>query len=220
VVDLGLIDRSARPAIATVLPIAAGRELVLLDAGANVDCKSEHLARFADLGAAFAEVRGIASPRIGLLANGEEVGKGNALTRGAFELLQGSKLNFVGNIEPHRALAGGCDVLVCDGYAGNAVLKSAEGAVSVVGDVLRTELKRSWRTRLGAWIAAPAFRALKRRVSWDAHGGALLLGVDGVVVVGHGRANPEAVGAAIRLAHYCSRHSLVDGVRRHLATGS
>lgn len=217
--DLGILDGVERPAIATLLPRADGGRLVLLDAGANVDCRPEQLASFAVLGAAYAELLGVADPRVGLLSIGEEDTKGNMQVRASLPLLRELPLRVVGNVEPGAAMMGGCDVLVCDGFVGNVLLKAAEGAVGVVVQLLREEISRSPGARLGAWLLAGALRRFRRRVAWDVQGGALLLGTDGVVVVGHGRANPRAVGAAIELAARSAHKGLVPVLRSKLGAG-
>lgn len=220
VFDLGVLDGVERPAIATVLPRGDGGRLVLLDAGANVDCRPEQLVCFAHLGVAYAEVLGMARPRVGLLANGEEEGKGNLQARATLPLLRQSGLHVVGNIEPTAAMEGACDVLVTDGFVGNILLKAAEGAVTTVVQMLREEIRRRPSGWIGAWLLKGAFRRFRDRVAWDAHGGAVLLGTRGTVVVGHGRANAEAVRQAIRLAHHASGQGLVEAVSRRLAPKS
>jgi glycerol-3-phosphate acyltransferase PlsX len=210
VIEIGMIEGVDRPAIATLLPRTDGGKLVLLDAGANVDCRSEQLASFALLGAAWARTLGVAEPRVGLLANGEEATKGNAQTRAALPLLQALPLVVVGNVEPHAALAGACDVLVCDGFVGNVLIKGVEAAAETVVSLLREEIKRKPSARFGAWLTSRAFQRFRQRVAWEAYGGGLLLGPKGVVVIGHGRATPEAVTAAIRMAWQAAEHGLVD----------
>lgn len=209
VLDLGLLPGVDRPAVATLLPRGDGGRLVLLDAGANVDCRPEQLACFALLGAAYAEVLGIPSPRVGLLANGEEDGKGNVQVRASLPLLRSLPLRMVGNVEPNAAMAGACDVLVCDGFVGNVLLKAAEGAVETVVRLLRAEIRKTPAGLVGAFLLRGAFRRFRARVAWDAHGGALLLGAAGVVVVGHGKANPQAVSQAIRVAARAAEGGLV-----------
>jgi len=218
VLDLGTIDGAERPAIATVLPRRDGGRLVLLDAGANVDCRPELLACFAQLGAAFAEVSGVERPRIGLLANGTEEGKGNMQVRATLPLLRSLDLEVVGNVEPTGAMEGDCDVLVCDGFVGNILLKAAEGAVGTVVTLLKEEIKRRPSGVLGAWLLRGAMRRFRSRVAWDAAGGALLLGTKGVVVVGHGRANPDAVSAAIAMADRNVSGGLVARMSDRLAS--
>lgn len=215
--DLGILDGVERPAIATVLPRADGGRLVLLDAGANVDCRPEQLACFALLGAAYAEILGITEPRVGLLSNGEEDSKGNMQVRATLPLLRSLPLKVVGNIEPPAAMEGACDVLVCDGFVGNVLLKAAEGAVGIVVQLLREEILRRVSGRAGAFMLRGALKGFRERVAWDAHGGALLLGTRGVVVVGHGRANADAVRAAIRLAEASAASGLVAVLEEKLA---
>lgn len=217
VLDLGTIEGVERPALATVLPRSDGGHLVMLDAGANVDCKPELLRTFALLGASYAEVLGTSDPRVGLLSNGEEEGKGNVQVQATLPLLRKLPLTVVGNVEPTAAMAGACDVLVCDGFVGNVLLKAAEGAASTIQHLLREEIGRRPSGLLGAWLLSGAFRRFRNRVAWDAQGGAVLLGTRGVVVAGHGRANADAVRAGIGVAWRASREGLVDGVRRHLS---
>lgn len=217
IVDLGVLPGVERPALATVLPRGDGGRFILLDAGANVDCRAEQLVSFAHMGAAYAEVLGIQRPRIGLLSNGEEDGKGNAQVRAALPLLRKTELDVIGNVEPGAAMEGRCDVLVTDGFVGNILLKAAEGAVSTVVQLLRAEISRSPTGMFGAWLLRRAFRRFRSKVEWDAHGGALLLGTRGPVIVGHGRANAEAVRRAVHLASQAVERGLVEGVARRLA---
>lgn len=220
VFDLGVIEGVERPAIGTVLPRADGGRLFLLDAGANVDCRPEQLVTFGLLGSAWAEANGVRSPRVGLLSNGEEDGKGNTQVRATLPLLRESGLVVVGNMEPSAAMEGGCDVLVTDGFVGNVLLKAAEGAVTTVVQLLKQEIRRYPTGILGAWLLRGAFRRFRDRVAWDAHGGAVLLGTRGLVVVGHGRANANAVHQAVRLAHRTLGADLVHGlVRRFESAG-
>lgn len=218
VLDLGTLDGADRPAIATILPRGDGGRLVLLDAGANVDCRPELLACFAQLGVVYAEGIGVPNPRVGLLANGEEDSKGNQQVRATLPLLRALDLNVVGNVEPIGAMRGECDVLVCDGFVGNVLLKAAEGAVETVVGLLREEIQRRPSGRFGAFLLKGAFRRFQKRVAWDARGGALLLGTRGVVVVGHGRANAAAVQAAIETAGQYVEAGLVEKMAARLLT--
>jgi glycerol-3-phosphate acyltransferase PlsX len=209
VLDLGLIPGVERPAIAAPLPRADGGQLWVLDAGASVDVRPEHLVAFALLGDAHARALGVALPRVGLLSNGAEAHKGNKLVRGADPLLDAlspSWITYVGQVEPHVALAGAVDVLVCDGFSGNLMLKAAEGTVEVV--------RALWRrlAAAGSQECEVAWRALDARLDWRTHGGALLLGVRAPVVIGHGRADAEAVCAAVLRAHYAAERGLVGDV--------
>lgn len=217
VLDLGILPGVERPAVATVLPRADGGQLVLADAGANVDCRPEQLASFALLGAALAHALGIVDPRVGLLSNGSEPGKGNMQVRATLPLLEQLPLAVVGNVEPPDAFAGACDVLVCDGFAGNILLKSVEGAADTVLRLLRDALREHRSAQLGAWLMQGTMRGLKAKVGWESIGGGLLLGVDGVVVIGHGRSSPEAVEAAIGLAARSAGGDLTGVIRSRLA---
>lgn len=216
---LGAVPGVDRPPLATVVPRRDGGQLVLVDLGANVDCKPQHLAQFAVLGEAYARaVLKIEHPRVGLLANGEERGKGNTQVRAAWPEVAATSLNFVGNVEPLGALRGECDVLVCDGFVGNVMLKTVEGTVEVVGRVLRDEIRRRPGAQLGAWLLQGAIRRFRQRTAYDAVGGALLLGVEGIAVVGHGRADARAVASAVRYARSCADLSLLPSLR-HLVAG-
>jgi glycerol-3-phosphate acyltransferase PlsX len=219
VLVLGVLDGVDRPAIATVLPRTDGGRLVLLDSGANVDCRPEQLACFSLLGAAYARALGIPDPRVGLLANGEEATKGNQQVRATLPLLQALPLRVVGNVEPNAALAGACDVLVCDGFVGNVLVKGVEAAADTVVHLLRDEIRRNPSARFGAWLISRAMLRFRERVAWQTYGGGLLLGTRGVVVVGHGRANAAAVCSAIRVAHHAASEGLVAGLEERLVGG-
>ena len=216
VLTLGVVEGVERPAIATVVPRTDGGRLVLLDAGANVDCRPAQLASFALLGTAYAEMLGVKRPRVGLLSNGSEDGKGNEQVRLALPLLQDLPIHFVGNTEPTTALAGGADVLVCDGFVGNVLVKSLEGAVTTVVKLLGEEVRRRPSARFGAWLLSGAFGRFRGRVAWDSQGGAILLGTNGVVVVGHGCANSAAVRTAAHLAHRAATQGLIEGLRHRI----
>lgn len=218
---LGTLPGVERPPLCTVVPRRDGGKLILLDLGANVDCRPPQLAQFAVLGDAYGRaVLGLPRPRVGLLANGEEPGKGNSQVRAAWGDVDALGLNFVGNVEPLGALRGDCDVLVCDGFVGNVMLKTVEGTVEVVARVLKDEIRRRPGALLGQWLLAGAFRRFRMRTTYDSVGGALLLGVEGVAVVGHGRADARAVASAIRYAAAVADAGLVDALhtsaRRHL----
>ena len=214
IMEMGVLPGIERPPVSVVLPRSDGGRLVLLDAGANVDCRPEMLANFGMLGTAYAQSLGIDTPRVGLLSNGEEAGKGNAQTRQALPLLEATSLRVVGNVEPSDAMSGACDVLVCDGFAGNAVLKSAEGAVEIGASVLSDLLGELSQGGAGDTQTETLLAAFRRRTSWDSYGGGVLLGVDGVLVVGHGRATARAVTAAIALAHRCVQTDVCGNIQR------
>ena len=196
----GMLPGLDRPALAATLP-ARDRAVVLLDSGASVECRPAHLVQFALMGAAFARTAlGVAEPRVGLLSTGGEATKGNDLTREAHRLLQTAPINFVGNVEAGDLYAGGADVVVCDGFTGNIALKVSEGLVETVEGMLRDELAQTLGTRLGWLLSRRAFRNFRRKVDYAEHGGAPLLGVAGITVVGHGRSSAKAVRSAILMA--------------------
>lgn len=216
---LGPIPGVDRPPLCTVVPRLDAGHLVLLDLGANVDCKPALLAQFAVLGEAYARVvLKLEKPRVGLLANGEERGKGNDQVRAAFPEIEALGLNFVGNVEPLQALRGDCDVLVCDGFVGNVMLKTVEGTAEVILQILREEIKRRPSARFGTWLLSGAWRRFRERTAYDAVGGAVLLGVNGVAVVGHGRADARAVASAVRFAASCVEAGLVTSLRHEVGT--
>jgi len=198
----GMLPGIDRPALAATLPARGkNRGVVLLDSGANVECRPQHLVQFALMGAAFARAAlDVAEPRVALLSIGEEAGKGNELTREAHQLLRAAPVTFVGNIEAGELYSGSADVVVCDGFTGNIALKVSEGLVETVEDMLREELAETLGTRLGWLLSRRAFRNFRRRVDYAEYGGAPLLGVAGITVVGHGRSSAKAVRSAILMA--------------------
>ncbi len=186
-----------RPALATTLPTKTGCVL-LIDCGANTDCKPRYLQQFAIMGAAYMEkVLGVKVPRVGLLSNGSEAEKGNELTKAAHALLTESPVRFAGNCEARNILSGNFDVVVCDGFDGNVALKSIEGTASLLMGFLKAELLASARGKLGAALAKPAFAAVKRKLDYAEYGGAPLLGVSGGVVKAHGSSNGRAFAMAL-----------------------
>lgn len=197
-----------RPAIATIIP-APKRDFLLLDAGANVDCRPQHLADFALLGNAYSRgVMGRKQPRVGLLSVGAEDVKGNETTREAFKICRRLPLNFIGNIEGKDLFSDRVDVVVCDGFVGNIVLKCCEGLAGGLFDWLREELSKNSKRKIGAFLARNAFRAIKRRVDPEAHGGAPLLGLNGNVIIAHGSSGPQAILHAIEQATMTIRTQL------------
>jgi len=190
-----------RPAIATIMPNLKGQTLVL-DVGGNVDCKPSHLAQFALMGSVYARhVLGKESPRVGLLSNGEEESKGNDLTREAHRLLKGALFNYVGYIEGRDIFNGSADVVVCDGFVGNVVLKVAEGLADGIGNMLRREIAQRFTAKLGYLLARPAFRAFKKKVDYAEYGGAPLLGIEGTAMICHGGSSSRAIMNAVHQAH-------------------
>jgi phosphate acyltransferase len=208
---------SERPALAAQLPTLKGM-CVLLDAGANVDVRPEWLAQFALMGSIYAEIAlGRQRPSVATLSNGEEEGKGNALLAEAVPLIRALPINYVGNIEGKDVTAGRVDVVVVDGFAGNIFLKGAEGVVATMTELIRQELTRNpLRMALAAGLR-PAFRAIRRRLSYEEYGGVPLLGVNGVCIVAHGRSTPLAMQNAIRAGVQCVELRLVDKIRERLA---
>jgi glycerol-3-phosphate acyltransferase PlsX len=208
-VHLRRISGVRRPAIAVPIPARQG-PCVLIDAGANADCRAEHLLQFATMGAVFAEeILGIARPRVRLLSIGEEPEKGNRLTLEAYELLAASDLDFRGNAEGHDVLEGVSDVLVTDGFTGNVALKAVEGTIRTLLDSLREEITASTAGTLGGFLIRPAARRLRKRLDPDTYGGAYLLGLRGLAVIAHGNSSPTAIANAIRLAARGADHDVV-----------
>jgi len=197
---LGTLEEVDRPALAAVVPNRGGRT-VLLDVGANSQCKARHLEEFAIMGSAYARgVLHVARPRVGLMSLGEEETKGNELVRDVHEVLKASTLNFVGNVEGHDLFTGRVDVVVMDGFTGNVVLKACETLAELVVDIIRDEVGRDLRRRMGAFLLKPAFVAARRRSDPGEVGGAPLLGVKGCCVIGHGKSTSHAVRHGIRTA--------------------
>ncbi|MGD9497737.1 MAG: phosphate acyltransferase PlsX [Armatimonadota bacterium] len=209
---LGMVRGVRRPAIAIVLPSPSGRR-VLLDAGANADCRPEHLRDFGLMGAIYAEhALGIDRPRVGVLSIGAEKGKGNELTKAAYELLEQADLNFVGNVEGGDIYRDGCDVIVCDGFVGNVVLKTSEGVAEVLLGQLRQAVGRSVLLKLVSPLLRSALRQIMCDFDYTEYGGALLLGVNGVSIVSHGCSDARAMRNAIRFAHRAVRSRLVERI--------
>ncbi|GAB6061316.1 phosphate acyltransferase PlsX [Deferrisoma palaeochoriense] len=197
---LRLLPGVDRPAIAAVLPSLSGAT-VLLDVGANVDCKPVHLVQFALMGEVFARlVLGTERPRVGLLSNGEEETKGTDTTRAAHQALKQSRIHYLGYVEGREVFNGAADVVVCDGFVGNAILKSSEGLAKAVGQMLREEFRRGLAPRIGYLFARGAFERLRHRMDYAEVGGAPLLGINGVGIVAHGSSNARAIRNAIRVA--------------------
>ncbi len=196
----GMLEGAKRPAIAVLVPTLAG-SAVLLDTGATLDCRPVHLRSFGVMGAAYSTIAlGIERPRVGLLSVGEEAGKGTKLVREAYGLLAASGLNFIGNLEAHDFFSGRADVIVCDGFTGNVALKVGEGLVDAMEVLLKKELAKSLTARLGGRLARPAFLRVRDRADSAEYGGAPLLGLKGLALVGHGRSDARAVRNGIATA--------------------
>jgi phosphate acyltransferase len=202
-----------RPALATIVPTRRS-PAVLLDSGATVECRPQHLVQFAVMGSAYARVAlGCETPRVGLLSVGEEESKGNDLTRMAHQLLKSAPVNFVGNVEGRDVYAGQADVIVCDGFTGNVTLKISEGLVETVERLLHEELSSTFGTRVGYLLSRQAFRRFRRRVDYAEYGGAPLVGLNGLCVVGHGRSSAKAVRNAVAM----TARFITEGLLQKLA---
>lgn len=193
---LGRLKGVLRPAIATLMPNTKGKTL-FLDVGANTDCKSEHLFQFAIMGEAYAkEMMNIDKPRLALLSNGEEESKGNELTKEAHQMLK-QLPNFIGNAEGRDIFNGNIDVLICDGFSGNAILKACEGVATAIFKILKQEIQASLLSKIGAFLMKDSFYKVKKHIDWQEYGGAPLLGVNGCVIISHGKSDIRAIKNAI-----------------------
>jgi glycerol-3-phosphate acyltransferase PlsX len=209
----GMLPGVDRPALATIIPTRR-TPAVLLDAGATVGCRPPHLVQFAVMGSAYASVAlGLATPRVGLLSVGEEETKGNDLTREAHQLLKDAPVNFIGNVEGRDVYAGVADVIVCDGFTGNVTLKLSEGLVETIESLLHDELAATFGGRVGYVLSRQAFRRFRRRVDYSEFGGAPLVGLNRLCVVGHGRSSAKAVANAVTMAVRAVNENLVPRVR-------
>jgi glycerol-3-phosphate acyltransferase PlsX len=215
---LGALPGVDRPALATPMPSSKGNPCVLLDVGANVDCKASNLAQFAVMGEIYARsVLKIESPRVGLLSIGEEETKGNDLTHEAFPLLKALPIRFVGNVEGRDIFSGQADVIVCDGFVGNVALKTSEGVGRFVREVLRESLKRTVTAQVGALLSRTAFNEFRHRLDYREYGGAPLLGVRGVCIIGHGSSNDRAIYNGIRVAYESAKAGTIQSIEAEFA---
>ncbi len=211
---LGRVEGIERPAIATIFPNIHGGEFLLLDMGANVDCKPKHLEQFAQMGSVYAEhVMHIKSPRVGLLSIGAETEKGNELTQQAYPLISEKKLNFIGNVEGGDLFTGRVDVVVCDGFVGNVILKISESLSTQLFSMLKEEIKEDLISKVGALLLKRSFRNFRKKVDYDEHGAAPLLGIDGIVFKAHGRARAKAIKSAIRVCAEAVNENVVESIR-------
>jgi glycerol-3-phosphate acyltransferase PlsX len=215
----GRIDGVLRPAITTMVPSIQGVS-VLVDAGANVDCKAKHLLQFALMGDVFARtVLGFKNPRVGLLSIGEEETKGNELVFETQKLLKTAPLNYIGNVEGRDIVNGNCDVTVCDGFVGNVTLKAIEGVGELVYNLLKKEMQSNLFSLVGALLASTAFRRFKRSIDYKEYGGAPLLGIDGISMISHGKSNAVAMKNAIRATLRCTNQHmneiLTEQIQKH-----
>ena len=218
---LGALPGVDRPALATPMPSATGTPCVLLDVGANVDCKAHNLEQFAVMGEIYARtVLKIQSPRVGLLSIGEEESKGNDLTREAFPLIKALPIKFIGNVEGRDIFSGQADVIVCDGFVGNVALKTSEGVGRFVRDVLRESLTKTVTAKVGALLSRQAFNAFRRRLDYTEYGGAPLLGVRGICIIGHGSSNDNAIYNGIRVAYEFAKAGTNERIEQEFAKNS
>jgi glycerol-3-phosphate acyltransferase PlsX len=210
---LDIIPGVERPALAPTFPVKNG-SCIVLDIGANPDCKPEHLLQFAIMGSVYANKnRGIEKPRVAILSNGEEAGKGNELVRNTFPLLANSGLNFIGNVEGKELFAGEADVVVTDGFTGNILLKSTEAVAKLIMDIMRQQLKSNPISMIGGMLAKPSLTKVKAMLNPDEYGAAPLLGVNGLVFIGHGRSNAHALVSAIKAARESVEANLLGSIR-------
>lgn len=215
---LGSLPGVDRPALATALPTLKGTPCVLLDVGANVDCKPYNLEQFAVMGELYSRsVLKIPRPRVGLLSIGEEEAKGNELTRETFPLLKQLPINFIGNVEGRDLYNGNADVIVCDGFVGNVALKTTEGLAKLVRDLLRASLTSTVTAQVGALLSRKAFNEFRKRLDYSEYGGVPLLGVKGVCIIGHGSSNEKAIFNGIRVAAEFAQAAINERIEREFA---
>lgn len=216
--ELGTLPGVDRPALASVIPTLRGTGAVLLDVGANVDCKPHHLEQFAIMGEVYYRMMfGVERPRIGLLSIGEEESKGNELVREAHRRLKESSLNFVGNVEGRDVFSGEVDVIVCDGFIGNVALKISEGMAEAVTDMLKLALSSTIQAKVGYVLSRQAYEDFRKRVDYSEYGGVPLLGIKGIGVICHGRSNGNAIKNAVRVAMEFAAGRINEKIERELA---
>jgi len=214
---LGRVKGIDRPALVSLFPNDRA-QTVILDVGANVDCKPQHLLEFAVMGAVYAEkVLGLANPRIGLLNIGEERTKGNELAQGAYALLESAPLNFIGNVEGRDLFHGGVDVVVCDGFVGNVILKTGEGLSMFMERFIKRQVEKSVLSKLSALAALATLKEMRKKFDYNEYGGVPLLGVNGVSVVAHGSSRARAIMNAVRVARDAVKGGLVDSITSGIA---
>jgi len=211
---LGRIRGVDRPALAPIFPTATGT-CVVLDIGANPDCKPENLIQFGILGSIYAEkVRGVKNPKVGLVSNGEEEGKGNELVKGATPLFKASNLNYFGNVEGKEVIGGAVDVAVTDGFTGNVMLKTSEAVAKLITDTIRSLIKNgNLQTKIGGLLVKPALGAIKKLLDPGEQGAAPMLGVNGLVFIGHGRSDAFAIKNAVRVAKEAVDVKVLDAMK-------
>lgn len=214
--QLGRLKGVSRPGIASLFPTLK-EPVTIMDIGANVDCRAQHLFQFAIMASACSGILlGKESPRIGLLSIGEETGKGNALVKETYSMLSQSKLNFIGNVEGRDIYRGDVDVVVCDGFVGNITLKVSEGLAEAVQQMMRTEIMKTWRAKIGYLLIRKALGDFRKRVDYAEYGGAPLLGINGTGIISHGKSNAMAIKNAILVAGEMVRHGINETIRTSL----
>lgn len=216
---LGRLEGISRPGIASIFPTLK-KPVVLMDIGANVDCRPQHLFQFGVMAAAFSRINDVKNPRVGLLSIGEETGKGNSLIKETYPLLEKSDLNFIGNVEGRDVFQGEVDVIVCDGFVGNVCLKVSEGLAEAAMQMLRDEIVKSFRAKIGYLLARHAFKAFKKRVDYAEYGGAPLLGIDGIGIVCHGKSSAQAIKNALLEAAKMARGNINQDILDSLAASN
>lgn len=214
---IGRLKGILRPAIATLMPTPSGKPSLVLDVGANVDCKAEHLVQFAVMGESYVkDILKVANPKVGLLSNGEEKSKGNEVTKGAFSQLSHLE-SFSGNIEGNHIFDGTVDVIVCDGFVGNILLKTSEGVAESITKIIKNNVRKSPIAIAGALLMRRVFKSLKKQVDYAEYGGAPLLGINGCAIIGHGKSNPKAVKNAIFQAINFSNSNINEDIQLGLS---
>lgn len=216
---LGRLGGISRPGIASIFPTLK-KPVVLMDIGANVDCRPQHLFQFGVMASAFSRINDVANPRVGLLSIGEETGKGNSLIKETYPLLEKSSLNFIGNVEGRDVFQGDVDVIVCDGFVGNVCLKVSEGLAEAAMQMLRDEIVKSFRAKIGYLLARHAFKSFKKRVDYAEYGGAPLLGIDGIGLICHGKSSSHAIKNAILEAAKMAKGNINRDILDSLATSN
>jgi len=216
---LGRLDGISRPGIASIFPTLK-KPVVLMDIGANVDCRPQHLFQFAIMAAAFSRINDVQKPRVGLLSIGEETGKGNSLIKETYPLLEKSSLNFIGNVEGRDVFQGNVDVIVCDGFVGNVCLKVSEGLAEAAMLMLRDEILKSFTAKIGYFLARKAFKSFRKRVDYAEYGGAPLLGINGVGIICHGKSSSHAIKNAILEAAEMVKRNINRDILESLAASN
>jgi glycerol-3-phosphate acyltransferase PlsX len=213
---VGRVKGIARPALSPLIPTIKGN-CMIIDAGANVDCKPKNLQQFAVMGSIYMEkVMGIKKPRVGLLNIGTEESKGNELTKESYELIRQTNVSFVGNVEARDIIDGVCDVCVCDGFAGNILLKSTEGVAMAIFKLLKEEFLKSFKTKLGAVLLKDSLKSFKKRFDYTEVGGAPFLGIDGIMIKAHGSSDAKAISNAMRQAKLLYDNGCIDTIRNEI----